>query len=334
MPDAEQTDFPIVGVGASAGGLDAYRQLLTALPDDSGAAFVFIQHLDPNHDSMMANLLAKFTSMPVLQADQNMPVAPNHVYIIPPNKFIKLVDHGLFLEEPVKERGIRMSIDYFLRSMADVRGEKSIGILLSGTGSDGSLGMREIKDAGGLVVVQDPSTAEYDGMPRAAINTGTVDFVLPIEEIPETLINFIRHPYLTRREQKTTILDESPDHFRSILNLLRAHTDYDFRCYKKGTLERRIQRRMGLRQIASLGEYLQVLRESPNEATLLFKDLLIGVTRFFRDREAWEELEKKAIAPLIQRKPAGEPLRAWIPGCASGEEAYTATMILCNQLEI
>jgi len=333
LTDDDRPDFPIVGVGASAGGLEAYRQFLSALPVNTGAAFVLVQHLDPNHESMMAELLSEYTRMPVRQADQNTPVEPDHVYIIPPNKFITLVDHGIFLDEPVSERGVRMSVDHFFRSMAAVRGERAIGVLLSGTGSDGTLGIREIKAVGGVVMVQRPSTAEYDGMPRSAVATGVVDFVLPIDEMVQTLTALFTHPTLEDDGEGATLFEAEPEHFAAVLSVLQAHTQYDFHCYKRATLERRVRRRMGLRKIGELKDYVAYLRDTPDEATRLFKDLLIGVTRFFRDPDAWTALESTALVSAIRAKAPGDPFRVWIPGCASGEEAYTLAMVLFDQAQ-
>lgn len=326
-------DFPIVGIGASAGGLDAYKTLLQSLPANSGAAYILVQHLDPNHESMMADLLGRQTKMKVVQAENEMPLSPNAVYVIPPGKFIRLIDHGLFLDEPVEEKGIRLSIDYFFRSLAETRGEKSIAIVLSGTGSDGTLGIREIKAAGGMVMVQKPEDAEYDGMPRSAIATGAVDFVVPVKEMGGRLIQFLRHPYLRKDTPDTGLSDQAPDGFKDILRMLRKQTDYDFRSYKKGTVERRIQRRMGLRQIKDLGEYVEHLRQTPEEVHLLFRDLLIGVTRFFREPDAWEAFGSEVVDPLVAKKPKGSTIRAWVPGCASGEEAYTLAMVLYDRIE-
>ncbi len=327
-------DFPIVGIGASAGGLEAYKQLLTSLPDDTGAAYILIQHLDPNHPSMMADLLARQTRMTVVQAENEMTLSPNTVYVIPPGKFIRLIDHGLFLDQPVEERGVRMAIDYFFRSLAEVRGEKSIAIVLSGTGSDGTLGIREIKAAGGMVMVQDPQEAEYDGMPRNAAMTGLVDFVLPVAEMPERLVQFMQHPYLRKtRDETETLAEQAPGGFAEVLQLLRAQTDYDFRSYKKGTVERRIQRRMGLGQFKELPDYVRHLRDTPEEVHRLFRDLLIGVTRFFREPEVWQSLGDNVIEPMLDRKKKGTPIRVWVPGCASGEEAYTLAMTLFERLD-
>lgn len=328
-----KSDFPIVGVGASAGGLDAYKMLLKSLPADTGAAYILIQHLDPNHESMMADLLARMTSMKVVQAENEMALSPNTVYVIPPGKFIRLIDHGLFLDDPVEERGIRMSIDYFFRSLAETREEKSIAIVLSGTGSDGTLGIREVKAAGGMVMVQKPDDAEYDGMPRSAIATGAVDFVVPVSEMGERLVRFLRHPYLKKESPEPGLSDEAPDGFNEILTMLRKQTDYDFRSYKKGTVERRIQRRMGLRQYKELEEYVAHMRDKPEEVHQLFRDLLIGVTRFFREPEAWEAFGKDVIEPMVAKKAKGSTIRAWVPGCASGEEAYTLAMALFDRID-
>lgn len=325
-------DFPIVGIGASAGGLDAYKSLLDALPADTGAAFILIQHLDPHHPSMMADLLGRHTTMTVVQAENDMALEPDTVYVIPPGKFLRLADHGLFLDEPVKERGIRMSIDHFFRSLAEGRGEKAIGIVLSGTGTDGTLGIREIKAAGGMVMVQKPEEADHDGMPRSAIATGTVDFALPVADMPERIVQFIRHPYLDRSSTAPTS-EAAPVAFQEVLRLLRIHTDYDFRSYKTGTIDRRIQRRMGLGQFKELSDYVSHLRDKPEEVHHLFRDLLIGVTRFFREPEAWEVLADRVIGPMLDAKPRTEPIRAWVPGCASGEEAYTLAMVLYDRID-
>lgn len=322
----------VVGLGASAGGLDAFRRFLKTMPADSGMAFVLLQHLDPDHESMMADLLSRHTEMHVVQAEHDMPVEPNHVYMIPPNKFIKLQNGDLCLDEPVKKRGLRMPIDYFFRSLAEQRRERAIGIVLSGTGSDGTLGLREIKAQGGMVMVQAPKSAEYDGMPRSALSTGRVDFICDIEDMPETLTKYVKHPYVDGgRGDAPTLLESAPDHSRAIISLLRTHTDYDFRCYKKGTLSRRIQRRMGLRHVENIDDYVKLLREDPEEVHLLFKDLLISVTAFFREKESWDVLRKKVIAEQVAAKSDSDPYRVWVAGCATGEEAYGVLMLLHDE---
>ncbi len=322
-----------MGIGASAGGLEAFKKFLQTMPYDSGMAFVLIQHLDPDHESLMADLLSKYTSMTVIQAEDAMAIQPNHVYMIPPNKFIKLQNGGLFLDKPVKQRGLRLPIDYFFRSLAEHRRERAVAVVLSGTGSDGTLGIKEIKAQGGMIMVQEPETCTYDGMPRSAILTGMVDFVLPIEKMPRVLARYVQHPYVEGNGQKT-LLESASDHYKSIINLLRAHTEYDFRCYKKGTLSRRIQRRMGLRHVERIADYLDLLRKDRDEINALFKDLLISVTAFFREKEAWVALEQEVIAKIVARKKFEQPVRVWVPGCATGEEAYSIAMLLYEQFEL
>jgi two-component system CheB/CheR fusion protein len=333
QPPSHDLSFPVVGVGASAGGLDAFKKLLQAMPPDAGIAFIFIPHLDPSHQSLMADQLARWTSMPVVEAKDAMPVALNHVYVIPPNKYIRLANHGLFLDQPVKQRGIRMPIDYFFRSLAEVQREQATCIILSGTGADGTLGLKEVKDVGGIVMVQQPETAEYDGMPRSAIHTGLADFVLPIEEMPNALIQFVRHPHLVNRAALEELDVAEASEFRSILALLRAQTDHDFHCYKKGTLIRRIHRRMGLARIDSIAGYLQRLRTDREEVERLAKDLLIGVTHFFRDSEAWTHLGELAVERVVAEHTTGDPIRVWVPGCATGEEAYSVAMLFFEAFE-
>ena len=331
-PLNDSTDNPppdecvVVGIGASAGGLEAYKRLLRQMSENTGMAFVLVQHLDPTHQSLMVELLAKYTAMPVLQVEGPTPIQPNHVYMIPPNRFITIKEGGLFLEQPVIKRGVRLPIDYFFRSLAQARRERSVCIVLSGTGSDGADGLREVKGEGGMTIVQQPDTAEYDGMPRAALSTGAVDYVLPIDEMPDVIVSYSQHPYV-RAKPNTTLADTSPDHYRAILNLLRAHTDQDFSRYKKGTLTRRIERRMGIRHIENAANYLKLLREDGDEVRELFKDMLIGVTRFFRDPAAWDKLMDTLLLQLADKR-TEEPVRVWVPGCSSGEEAYTLAISL------
>lgn len=331
---ADHRDFPIVGIGASAGGLDAYKRFLKALPGDTGAAYILIQHLDPNHPSMMADLLTRQTSMTVVQAADDMLLEPNTVYVIPPGKFIRLIDRKLSLDAPVEEKGMRMAIDYFFRSLAEEREEKAIGIVLSGTGSDGTLGLREIKAAGGMAMAQDAVEAEHDGMPRSAFNTGLVDFVLPVAEMPERLTQFFEHPYLRKpADADKSLSQQAGEGYNEVLRQLRLQTEYEFGNYKRGTVERRIQRRMGLGQFRELSDYVAYLTQTPEEVHCLFRDLLIGVTRFFREPEVWEALADKVIEPMLDGKKKGEAIRAWVPGCASGEEAYTLAMTIFDRLD-
>jgi len=320
--------FPIVGIVASAGGLDAFKKFFSEMPADSGIAFILIPHLDPTHESLMVELLSKLTSMPVVEAQQDMAVHVNSVYIIPPKHFLAISNGRLQLSEPPQRRGWQTSIDFFLRSLAKDQGERAIGIVLSGTGSHGTLGIREIKLAGGLVMAQQPQSAEYDQMPQNAIDTGVIDCVLPPEEMPAALVKFVQQPYLSnvhnasdRSAQPTALLDE-------ILKLLLSQTKYDFRPHRKPMILRRIQRRMGLARIDSMTEYLNLLQHQPEEVTSLYKDLLISVTAFFRDPKAFRILEQQLIPALLARREEGVPIRVWVPGCATGEEAYSIAMLL------
>lgn len=325
--------FPIVGIGASAGGLDALKEFFAVMPPDSGMAFLVIQHLDPAHESYMAEILDKVTEMDVLPAGDRMPVSPNTVYTIPPNKALAVRDDVLYLSEPVKHDGIRLPIDFLFENLAQDQGERAIGIVLSGTGSDGTMGLRAIRGAGGMVIAQDPTTAQFDGMPRSAIDTGLADLVLPVAQMPAALTGYARHAYLKGRAQAEGSEDDVPDELQAILGLLARKTRTDFRWYKKHTLRRRIERRMGLRQIPTMGEYLRLLTTNPDELTLLGKDMLIGVTRFFRDPELFEELRQQVIVPMVRRKIPGTAIRVWVPGCATGEEAYTIAMLFLEELE-
>ncbi len=319
--------FPIVGIGASAGGLDALRSLFKAMPADTGMGFVVTQHLDADHHSLLADLLAKYTRMSVVQVENGLGVEPNHVYVIPPNAYMTVSDGVLLIKPPSDARGTRMPIDKFLYSLAADQRDQAIGIILSGSGTDGTLGVREIKAAGGMVLVQDPESAQYDGMPRSAIATGQVDAVLPLERIPEVLLNYLRHNNLDRRPGTLSDLDTGQDALTAILSLLLAKTGHDFRCYKKGTLVRRIHRRMGILGLESFDAYLQRLRERGEEVGALAKDLFIGVTSFFREAEAWTSISELAIAPIVAKHADNRPVRVWVPGCATGEEAYTLAIL-------
>ncbi|REK17740.1 MAG: response regulator [Planctomycetota bacterium] len=333
-PRTEHTgDKPVVvGIGASAGGLDALSKLLSAVPEESGMSFVVIQHLDPTHESALTELLARQTSMVVEEVDGDTRVEPNRVYVIPPNKYLAIEDCVLKLSDPKETRGMRMAVDYFFRSLAEDCCEYSIGIVLSGTGSDGTSGLREIKNLGGLTIAQDPKEAGQDGMPRSAIDSGHVDLVLPVGEMPETLVKYVQHSYLHGPLTAQALQESQRDHLTPILQVLRKSTDFDFRRYRKNTLLRRIHRRMGLKHIEDLGEYLHVLRDSRAEITALARDLLIGVTGFFRDPDAWETLEDNVLAPLVEDCDQQQPIRAWTPGCATGEEAYTLAILLDEQI--
>jgi two-component system CheB/CheR fusion protein len=314
--------FPIVGIGASAGGLEALVAFLRHQQDRSGLAFVVVQHLDPNHKDMLVELLARATPMKVLQVKDRVKVEPDRVYVIPPNKDLSIL-HGVFhLLSPAAPHGLRLPIDFFLRSLAADLGSQSIGVLLSGMGSDGTLGLSAIKQSGGAAFVQDPASAKFDSMPRSAIDAGLADVVAPVEELAGRIADYVRRaPRATAPSVPLAPKTESA--IEKICVLLRSQTGNDFSQYKRGTVYRRIERRMGLHQIDGIADYLRYMQENPQEATLLFKELLIGVTSFFRDPEAWDHLQKKEIPALLAERPAGGVLRAWVPGCSTGEEAYS-----------
>jgi two-component system, chemotaxis family, CheB/CheR fusion protein len=320
--------FPLVGIVASAGGLDAFKRFFNAMPADSGMAFVLIPHLDPTHESLLVELLSKLTPMPVVEARQDMAVEINRVYIIPPGNYLAISQARLQLCEPPKQRGWQTSIDFFLRSLAQDQGERAIGIVLSGTGSHGALGVREIKLGGGMVMAQSPETAEYDQMPNNAIGTGLIDCILPPEQMPAALLKYIEQPYLSSAGKIATPSEGSADLLNQVFTLLHARTKYDFRSYRMAMVMRRIQRRMSLAHIDSIAQYLDFLQHRPEEATALYKDLLISVTAFFRDPQAYDVLEQELIPALIARKAIEVPIRVWVPGCATGEEAYSIAMLL------
>src|SRR5205807_8729779 len=281
--------FPIVGLGASAGGLDVFRRLLAVLPAGTGMAFILIQHLDPTHASMMVDLLAGHTPMKVQQAADGMPLERENVYLIPPGAYRSIRGGALRLSEPSERHGARLPFDFFLRSLAEELGERAICVILSGTGSDGSLGLKAIKDHGGLVVAQDPDDTEYDGMPRSAIMTGAVDLVRSVEEISETLAKYGRQLVLNGERGKGLAPDDHPpDRLAEIVDLLHTRTAHDFSLYKPGTLSRRIERRMALAGADDSVGYIDMLRRDSGELELLAKDLLINVTSFFRDSSAFE----------------------------------------------
>jgi two-component system CheB/CheR fusion protein len=318
-------------MGASAGGLEAFTRFFQAMPPDSGMAFVLIQHLDPTHESLTAELLGKHTKMPVRQVAGDVPVLANQVYVIPPNKYLSISKGILRLTPPqVERRAMRMPIDFFFRSLAEDQQERGIGILLSGTGTDGTLGLKEIKMVGGMAIAQDPRTIQHGGMPQSAIANDAVDHVLPVGKMPETLLKYAQHPYLAVGEATA---DTGADDLTRILALVRARLRFDFSGYKKGTLLRRVRRRMGLRHVEGMLDYLRLLRGDPDELKALFKDLLIGVTRFFRDPPAWQFLEEKVLPALVRERDPAAPLRLWVAGCGTGEEAYSLGMALIEQVQ-
>jgi two-component system, chemotaxis family, CheB/CheR fusion protein len=329
-------DFPVVGIGASAGGLDACRKLVDALPARNGMAFILVQHLDPTHESMMADLLASHTSMTVRQATDGMPVEPDHFYVIPPGTDLSVGDGVLHLSRPLARHGMRLPFDFLLRSLAAVYGARAVCVILSGTGADGSLGLKAVKEKGGLVIAQDPNEAGYDGMPRSAIVTGAVDLVLPVAKIPEALLKHGRETVRKRAPDGSGPRDEAEaaDWLPRIIELLRTKTTHDFTLYKPGTLQRRIERRIGMAGIASghAERYLDLLRSDASELDLLAKDLLINVTSFFRDPKVFDFLAEKIIPGLVRNQPPDHPIRIWIAGCSTGEETYSLAMLFREEI--
>ena len=323
--------FVIVGIGASAGGLEALAQFLGNVPPDSRLAFVVIQHLDPTLKGMMPELLQRATLMKVVQVKDGSIVRPGWVYVIPPNKDMSMLHGKLHLLDPVAPRGLRLPIDFFFRSLAEDQRELAVGVILSGMGSDGTLGLKAIKECGGVVMVQEPASAKFDAMPRSAIEAGLADFVATAEELPGKLVDYLQHvPRIGRFE--APLEEKTMGALDKVIILLRSSSGHDFTLYRRNTLYRRVERRMGIHQIVKVSTYVRFLQENPQELAILFKELLIGVTSFFRDKAAWDQLQKKALPALFVGRPAGAALRAWIAGCSTGEEAYSLAMLFKETL--
>jgi two-component system CheB/CheR fusion protein len=333
-PPREPGDFLIVGIGASAGGLDACRKLIEALPATTGMAFILVQHLDPTHESMLVDLLAGHTRMAVRQAADGALLEPDHLYVIPPGTYLSVGGGALHLSEPQARHGARLPFDFLLRSLAEEYGERVVGVILSGTAADGSLGLKAVKEKGGLVIAQDPDEAAYDGMPRNAVLTGAVDLILPAAKISDALAKYDRRMALTRTQNGSHPQDATQEWLSKIIDLLRARTAHDFRLYKPGTLQRRIERRMAMAAVETDGmdRYLEILRSDASELNLLAKDLLINVTSFFRDPKVFELLENTILPDLVRDHSADRPLRIWIAGCSTGEETYSLVMLLHEQI--
>lgn len=307
----DRDDFPVVAIGASAGGLEACRRLLHALPADTGMAFILVQHLDPNHESMLVDLLSSATTMAVVQASEGMPIVPDHLYVIPPGRYLSVAAGALHISQPEARHGARLPFDHLLTTLALAYGQRGICVILSGTGADGCLGLKAVKQHGGMVLAQDPTEASYDGMPRSAIATGLVDRVLPVAEIPSALDHL------------------APDHLARVIGFLRGQTEHDFTHYKPGTLQRRIERRMAMAALAAddVERYLEILRTDQRERDLLIKDLLINVTSFFRDPRVFDVLAAQVIPGLIHGRGSDQPIRLWVAGCSTGEETYSLVML-------
>ncbi|MGD0553069.1 MAG: CheR family methyltransferase [Sedimentisphaerales bacterium] len=323
--------FPIVGIGASAGGLEALDGFFRHMPSNSGMAFVVIQHLAPQHISAMDSLLKRYTEMEVLNIEDGIKVKPNHIYLNPPDKHVVIMNGKLCLMEPKEPHGVRMPINYFLRSLAEDKGETAICIILSGTGSDGTLGLKEVKGKGGLALAQDERQAKFDGMPRNAIDTGLVDFVLPVESMGVELMKYSQHPYVGGKQVRTD-KKQLGDYMRKIFFMIRSKTGHDFSNYKQSTILRRTERRMALNHIDQISDYVRYLEQKPDEIIALYKDMLITVTSFFRDAEAFEILSRKVLPELLKSKQDGESVRIWVAGCGTGEEAYSMAILLAEAI--
>lgn len=317
-----------VGIGASAGGLEALESFFQNMQANSGLAFIVIQHLSPHYKSLMVEILSKRTQMPVYRAEDNMQVEADSIYLIPPKMNLSIFHGKLLLKEQNPDKGINLPIDIFFRSLADDQGERSIGIILSGTGSDGMRGIRSIKDSGGVVMVQDEESAKFDGMPRSAISTGLADFILPPDKMPEQLLQYTSHPYVAKSHSPDKLITDE-DTMTRIFALLREHTGVDFAFYKPSTINRRIERRMTINQVSNLSEYLERMERYPKEVLALHRELLIGVTSFFRDPDAFQKL-KDDFFPDIFENAKDNQLRFWVSGCSTGEEAYSLA-ILCRE---
>jgi two-component system CheB/CheR fusion protein len=329
---ASKNNLTIVGIGSSAGGLEALEQFFRAVPAGSGLAYVIVQHLDPTHKGIMVELLQHSTPMKVVQIIDRMKVEPGCVYLIPPNCDLSILHGVLHLLEPTAPRGLRLPIDSFFRTLADDQMAGSIGVILSGMGSDGTLGLRAIKEKGGAVFVQEPRTAKFDGMPRSALESGCADVVAPAEELVAKILAYLKHmPSLIQHtSDKPAEKDQSA--LEKIILLLRTAKSHDFSNYKKSTIYRRVERRMGLHQLTKISDYVRYIQSNPQEAELLYKELLIGVTSFFRDAAVWEELKSVTLPSLLAARPGGQ-LRAWCAGCSTGEEAYSLAMLFREVME-
>jgi two-component system, chemotaxis family, CheB/CheR fusion protein len=337
LPHPERKAFPVVGIGASAGGLEPLEAFFANIPTDKPPAvdmsFVVIQHLSPNHKSIIGEILKKDTDLPIKEIRDGMTVEPNTVYFNPPDKEVGIFQGTFHLMDPAEARYARMPIDYFFRSLAQDLEEKAICIVLSGTGSDGTLGLEAVKGAGGMTMAQAEKQAKYPFMPRSAIDTGLVDYVLPVEQMPAELIRYAQHPYLEGRERELPADKHYQTFLSKILMLVRANTKHDFSHYKQTTIRRRIGRRMAVHKIEDIAGYFRYLQQNPAEIQTLFKDLVICVTSFFRDSEAFKALETKVIPDILAHKSPEQPIRVWVPGCGSGEEALSIAIILDEAME-
>lgn len=314
----------VVGIGASAGGLEALQDFFRNMPLDTGLAFVVIQHLSPDYKSLMDELLARQTKIPIHIAVSGQELCPDNIYLIPPRKNMKVFHNKLFLKDQSPAKVLNLPVDIFLRSLALDKGKNAIGVILSGTGSDGTLGTRAIKEAGGMIMVQDDASAKFDGMPKSSIATGLVDYVLVPSQMPDALVNYVKHPLTVKDKTSGSILSRDIDTLTKIIMILRDFSGIDFSSYRENTILRRLERRVSINRFGTLDEYLLFLSESDKEKDILYRELLIGVTRFVRDMEAFDALKAKVFPELKKRK----LIRIWSAGCSTGEEVYSLAILL------
>ena len=332
-PCENALDFPVVGVGASAGGLEALQDFFKNMPDNPGTAFVIIQHLSPDYKSLMDELLARHTNMKIHRVKDGMELKPNHIFLIPPRKNMTIFKGRLYLSEQDYNRAINMPIDIFLRSLAQDQGKNAIGIILSGTGSDGTLGIRAIKENGGMVIAQDDRSAKFDGMPRSSISTGMVDYILTSGEMPEALINFIKHPFIQKTEKIENQITQDEDYLAKIIMIIRDVTGIDFSNYKESTIIRRLEKRISINRYDRIEDYVDFISGNKREINILYRELLIGVTRFFRDHDAFNKLKELVVPKILINHTSRQPIRIWCIGCSTGEEAYSLAILLKEYME-
>src|SRR5437868_4400004 len=344
----------VIGLGASAGGVTVLQEFFSDMPVESGLAFVVVMHLSAEHESSLASVIAQKTSMPVMQVNEPVKVKPNHVYVIPPNHQLTFEDSTLHLVPPQQALGRRVTIDLFFRTLAQAYGQRAVGVILSGSDSDGVIGLKHIRAQGGVTIAQDPNEAEYDSMPASAISTGMVDWILPVAEMPSKLMEFVRNENRMKlppedRDAKdpeekdpeapggetisdVTRSDDDEGALRDVLSYLCAQTGHDFSHYKRATILRRVARRMQVTSVETIPQYRDFLRIHPVEAQALLQDLLIGVTHFFRDQDSFAALEAN-IPQLFAGKKKDDQIRVWVAGCATGEEAYSIAILLCEHAD-
>ncbi len=326
-------DFPVVGIGASAGGLEALQEFFSKMPSKPGAAFVIVQHLSPDYKSLMDELLARYTNMPINVVKDGMEVCENNVYLIPPKVTMEIHKGKLYLTALTEKRSLNLPIDVFFRSLAKDQEKNAIAIILSGTGSDGTLGIRSVKEMGGIIMVQDDRSAKFDGMPRSSISTGLVDFILPADKLAEELVVYIKHPFVKSKNQIENLLNTNQNSLAKVIAILRDEKGVDFGLYKQNTVIRRLEKRISINRFDNIEEYLNYLSDNPKEANILFNEFLIGVTRFFRDTEAFNKLKDKIIPQIINNTGSKQEIRIWVAACSTGEEAYSIAMLFKEYMD-